>query len=244
MEEYMKKIVFFVCLIFNFACFAQTPDFNLDAENAFVLDASSIAGKAKEDVKLINETDEQIGFEVYYYDNKNASWQFYGSTYLKDFYDSEDVDSHMEDRIAQIQYFAVVPKNNKAYKYRAQKIDNDLCIFVMPDSEFNFEKEIETAFIIDSDNIKGKFYEEIEFVNLTDDYGISFVVYASDYKDKGWKKAGGVILQEYNDSEDLESPIEKTLHNFRYFAVVSKNGKNYNFEARKQKGDLVIFVRN
>lgn len=244
MEEYMKKIVFFVCLVFSFACFAQAPDFNLDAENAFVLDANSIAGKAREDVRLINETDEQLGFEVYYYDNKNNSWQFYGRAFLKGFYDSEDVDSRMEDRIAQIQYFAVVPKNNKVYNYRAQKIDNDLCIFVMPDSEFDFEKELESAFVIDSDNIKGRFYDEIEFVNLTDDYGISFVVYASDYKDKGWKKAGGVTLQEYNDSEDLESPIEKTLRNFRYFAIVSKNGKNYSFEARKQKGDLVIFVRN
>ena len=142
----------------------------------FVLDANSIDGKAREDVRLINETEEQIGFEVYYYDNKNASWQFYGSTYLKDFYDSEDVDSHMEYRISQIQYFAVVPTNNKAYNYRAQKIENDLCIFVMPDSEFDFKKELETAFIIDSDNIKDKFYDEIEFVNLTDDYGISFAV--------------------------------------------------------------------
>lgn len=230
---------FFICLIFSFACFAQTPDFNLDAENAFVLDAASIAGKAREDVKLINETDEQIAFEVYYYDNKNASWQFYGSTFLKDFYDSEDVDSHMEDRISQIQYFAVVPKNNKAYKYRAQKIDNDLCIFVMPDSEFDFEKELKSAFIIDSDNIKGKFYDEIEFVNLTDDYGISFVVYASDYKDKNWERAGGVILQEYNDSEDLDSPIEKTLHNFRYFAVVSKNGKTTILKLENKKAILL-----
>ena len=150
----------------------------------------------------------------------------------------------MEYRISQIQYFAVVPTNNKAYNYRAQKIENDLCIFVMPDSEFDFKKELETAFIIDSDNIKGKFYDEIEFVNLTDDYGISFAVYASDNKDKDWKRAGGVTLQEYNDSEDLDSPIEKTLYSFRYFAIVSKNEKNYNFEARKQKGDLVIFVRN
>ena len=240
----MKKNIFFVCLIFSFVCFAKAPYFNLDAENVFVLDANSIDGKAREDVKLINETEEQIGFEVYYYDNKNASWQFYGSIYLKDFYDSEDVDSHMEYRISQIQYFAVVPTNNKAYNYRAQKIENDLCIFVMPDSEFDFKKELETAFIIDSDNIKDKFYDEIEFVNLTDDYGISFAVYASDNKDKDWKRAGGVTLQEYNDSEDLDSPIEKTLHSFRYFAIVSKNGKKYNFEARKQKGDLVIFVRN
>ena len=96
----MKKNIFFVCLIFSFVCFAKAPYFNLDAENVFVLDANSIDGKAREDVRLINETEEQIGFEVYYYDNKNASWQFYGSTYLKDFYDSEDVDSHKEYRIS------------------------------------------------------------------------------------------------------------------------------------------------
>ena len=67
----MKKNIFFVCLIFSFVCFAKAPYFNLDAENVFVLDANSIDGKAREDVKLINETEEQIGFEVYYYDNKN-----------------------------------------------------------------------------------------------------------------------------------------------------------------------------
>ena len=235
----MEKNIFFVCLIFSFVCFAKAPYFNLDAENVFVLDANSIDGKAREDVKLINETEEQIGFEVYYYDNKNASWQFYGSTYLKDFYDSEDVDSHMEYRISQIQYFAVVPTNNKAYNYRAQKIENDICIFVMPDSEFDFKKELETAFIIDSDNIKGKFYDEIEFVNLTDDYGISFAVYASDNKDKDWKKAGGVTLQEYNDSEDLDSPIEKRLHNFRYLQSFQKMKKTIILKQENKKATLL-----
>ena len=73
----MKKNIFFVCLIFSFVCFAKAPYFNLDdldAENVFVLDANSIDGKAREDVRLINETEEQIGFEVYYYDNKNGSF--------------------------------------------------------------------------------------------------------------------------------------------------------------------------
>ena len=49
----MKKNIFFVCLIFSFVCFAKAPYFNLDAENVFVLDANSIDGKAREDVKKL-----------------------------------------------------------------------------------------------------------------------------------------------------------------------------------------------
>lgn len=242
----MKRFISFAGILFAFTLMCSAQDAPLfDAENAYIIDTSELRGRMRDDVKLINESDEDfIGFEVYYYDDYRKDWSFYGRSFLKEFSDSDSVDSPMEDRISGIRYFAVVPEDGRVFKYRAEKADEDLCIYVMSLDGSYSKPDLSKAFIIDSEKINGRFRDDVKFINLTRDRGISFILYVSNTgRDGEWQKGGAVYLKDYNDSDSVDSPMEDILYKFRYFAVVSREGTEYKYDVQKYHNDLEIYVR-
>lgn len=104
------------------------------------------------------------------------------------------------------------------------------------------EKNIDTdAFIFDATAVSGKFKDNIVFKSQTNEKYLQFDLYARKTTEEAWEKIGSAFLKEYDDWQfvDTELPVQK----YRYFAVISQNGKKYNYTPIKQSNDLYIVVR-
>ena len=89
-----------------------------------------------------------------------------------------------------------------------------------PDDYFNPDPG---AYIIDTDSIPGSFRDEIDFINLSEDSQITFLVYASNSLTEDWVQVGAVHLDDYGDDGEVESEIPNSLYTFRYFKVEPTN---------------------
>ena len=119
----MKKLII-AGLAAALACgaFAQqnAPAFDDPKASVIAVSSAAVPGKMKDNIKLINlSDDENISFRVYIYDSKKALWNLYGRALLKEFYDGDTIDSDFEDKIRKVEYVAVVPDGNGAYRYEA-----------------------------------------------------------------------------------------------------------------------------
>ena len=93
-----------------------------------------------------------------------------------------------------------------------------------PDDYFNPDPG---AYIIDTDSIPGSFRDEIDFINLSEDSQITFLVYASNSLTEDWVQVGAVHLDDYGDDGEVESEIPNSLYTFRYFKVEPTNENKY-----------------
>ncbi|MGN0740388.1 MAG: hypothetical protein ACI4LX_09490 [Treponema sp.] len=243
----MKKSLFVVLTALALSAgslFAQeVPAF--DKPDSVVLDVSSLKGKFKDSVRLINLTEEEnISFSVYYYEQKgkNAGWQLYGRAQLKGYSDTASVDSKQEGKIKNVKYFAVVSENAIGFKCSVAARNHDLHISINSVDESADEARKARAFIIDANEVAGKFKDNIRFENLSDDSGITFWVYAFNDKSEEWQKVGRAYLKEKSDTDLVDTQLDK-VSGYRYFAVASENEKEYSFSVSKAHNDLYIQVR-
>lgn len=100
------------------------------------------------------------------------------------------------------------------------------------------------AYIIDTDSIPGSFRDEIDFINLSEDSQITFLVYASNSLTEDWVQVGAVHLDDYGDDGEVESEIPNSLYTFRYFKVEPTNENKYYYDTSKSFGDLIIKVKS
>ena len=70
-----------------------------------------------------------------------------------------------------------------------------------PDDYFNPDPG---AYIIDTDSIPGSFRDEIDFINLSEDSQITFLVYASNSLTEDWVQVGAVHLDDYGDDGEVD----------------------------------------
>lgn len=110
-----------------------------------------------------------------------------------------------------------------------------------PDDYFNPDPG---AYIIDTDSIPGSFRDEIDFINLSEDSQITFLVYASNSLTEDWVQVGAVHLDDYGDDSEVESEIPNSLYTFRYFKVEPTNENKYYYDTSKSFGDLIIKVKS
>lgn len=110
-----------------------------------------------------------------------------------------------------------------------------------PDDYFNPDPG---AYIIDTDSIPGSFRDEIDFINLSEDSQITFLVYASNSLTEDWVQVGAVHLDDYGDDGEVESEIPNSLYTFRYFKVKPTNENKYYYDTSKSFGDLIIKVKS
>ena len=243
----MKKLII-AGLAAAIACgaFAQqnAPAFDDPKASVIAVSSAAVPGKMKDNIKLINlSDDENISFRVYIYDSKKASWNLYGRALLKEFYDGDTIDSDFEDKIRKVEYVAVVPDGNGAYRYEAEKKHNDLYIKVYsPDGSID-ESYKKDAATVDVRSVPGGFKDNVKFVSETSDKNISFMLYAFNDKNGAWQKAGVAVLKGFGDTDTVDSPLEDSLPSYAYFAVVSRSGKTYAYDFKKANKDFIITVR-
>lgn len=110
-----------------------------------------------------------------------------------------------------------------------------------PDDYFNPDPG---AYIIDTDSIPGSFRDEIDFINLSEDSQITFLVYASNSLTEDWIKVGAAHVDDYGDDAEVETEIPNSLYTFRYFKIEPTNENKYYYDTSKSFGDLIIKVKS
>lgn len=88
------------------------------------------------------------------------------------------------------------------------------------------------AFVVDAKSIKGGHSDYIQIINFTDDVDAVFSLYGYG-KDKEWVFLGDSTPQAYGDSENLDSEYNGEFGKFNAFAIVPKNGGDYDFSYSK-----------
>ena len=99
-------------------------------------------------------------------------------------------------------------------------------------------------YIIDTNSIPGSFRDEIDFINLSEDSQITFIVYGSNSPTENWEEVGAVHLDDYGDDGEVETQIPDSIYTFRYFKIHPTNENKYYYEASKRFGDLIIKVKS
>lgn len=133
----MKKNIFAALFIFftGMTFFAEGSLISADAsfhkENACIVEKSSIEGKLKDNIRIINQTsDSDLKITVYMLDPKNNQWVCYGTGFVKDAGDTDFIESLTKLKISKAAKFAVYAENGKTYDYAFVERHHDLYIFV------------------------------------------------------------------------------------------------------------------
>lgn len=101
---------------------------------ACVIDVGKLKGDFEDDIRLVSRMyDEDVIFFVYYWDHKKGAWKSFGKAELKDFKDTDRVDTSLdEEDIEKVKIIAVAAQNGKAYSCRAEIDDDDLFVYILP----------------------------------------------------------------------------------------------------------------
>jgi hypothetical protein len=120
-------ICFFVsCVSVNL----DYPQPQFDKPFVYVIDAFETDGRYEDYIKLHNgSADSNIKFNVYVHDSNRQEWLFYGVGLLKDFNDTDTIDSDI-DTIEDYRYFTIESLNRKNYNYHIYTRNNDLHITI------------------------------------------------------------------------------------------------------------------
>ena len=96
--------------------------------------------------------------------------------------------------------------------------------------------------MFDNFAIKGQAKDNIRFVNSSYDDDISFFVFYFDEQNSSWNIYGTARLKGFGDTDFVDSPSEVKLNEVRYFVVVSRSEKAYEYQIKKTSDDLYIYV--
>ena len=98
------------------------------------------------------------------------------------------------------------------------------------------------SFVIDSFSTRGSLEDRVRIYNQTTKTGISFTVYVHDPKDNVWKVYGTGKLKGPGDADFVSSNLAGDLEDYRYFAIVALDGKDYAYTFYKKSNDLHITI--
>jgi hypothetical protein len=106
-------------------------------------------------------------------------------------------------------------------------------------SEPVFDKPF--VYVIDSFKGNGSIEDYVKLHNSSIDSNIRFNVYIHDPSSHEWLIYGTGSLKDAGDTDTIDSGMDDIDH-YRYFAIESLNGKNYNYQVYKSHNDLHITI--
>lgn len=249
-----------VALLITSALFAESvkkadeeqPKF--EDETAVVVDTKTVSGSQNDYVKFENcSSDSRISFRVYAYNSDQKSWFVWGKAELKGFGDVDTVDSPFSGSLRKFRWFAFKSENSKKYDYSCSKSHNDLRVTVIDEGESltsytnksNDGAPVVTkeyTKVIDTKPGSGSIRDFVKVQNGTEDDDIILVVSAFDEKTGGWIMIGMCRLDGFGDTDTIFSSFSGSIWKYRWFAIQSKNAKEYNYTYSKVSNDLIIEV--
>ncbi|MCH5292087.1 MAG: hypothetical protein J1D88_10105 [Treponema sp.] len=244
----MKKnlAVFAAVLSLSFCAAAQAPDF--DGEDAYVIDAGAIAGKFKDNVVLVNKTQEEI-CAVKVFANSNGEWQEIGSREFGAFDEELKIKSSKTLKLPSCQFFAVQAQNGFQAVYKATKQRNDLLIEVRSEGSDlkkpacpRFDKNPD-AFVFDVASLGEDADENLKIRCYFVPKGkVSFLVSVYDRKSRKWIQWGTAEVKRNGDTQKVKGGKHGDLDDYRYFAVEAMDGQEYNYVPLVDDDDLYINI--
>ena len=261
--ELKKRILgmlFATGLCFTFAQESESQGVrDAPPEGSFVIDATAIKGKAKNDVRLVSEMDDMnVNFDVFYFDSERSGWAFYGSAFLRKKGDSVAIYSSAKGKLENIPTFAILARNKKDYGYKGEKRKKDLIIRISPEagaqagtSSSRGLTRTATApalnkagsFNVDVSAAKGSIGDYVRLVNATADKSVTVDVYWYDDKKSAWKLFGVCALSDFYEAKSVTSPLDGKV-SARVLAVAPRGGKTYKWRTEKGTGwlDVVAYT--
>ena len=97
------------------------------------------------------------------------------------------------------------------------------------------------VYVIDTFTESGSFKDFVKLYNTSSDSFINFHVYVHHPGDNEWLMYGAGRLKGPGDRDTINSGI-KGIGRYRYFAIESTNGKNYQYQFHKSRNDLHINI--
>ena len=235
-----------VLLTFGMA-FAQDdlPAFN--GGNAYVIDAAKVNGNFKSHLIVINKNDASpIDVKIFAYDKDD--WKEIGNATFNYFDDELKIRSGKQLKPSSYRFFAIELSKGVKASVRAEKNHNDLVLEIRnKDSDFskpaiptytgNPKAFLFDLYAIDDDanenmKLKGKFPTSQK---------VGFWVYAYDKKSHEWIEFGTSYIARKNDTDSVEGK-NNDLGKYRYYAIETMDGLDYNYEPEEDDDDLIVIV--
>lgn len=250
----MKK--FFIITLFSLlglSLFAENlPEFT-EADNAFVADAKSFKEDYGDYCKVVNLTNENdLYFDIYVMKSNKKEWIYAGTANVNGLLDTDTIDSELNGNFSRYRYFAIVPRDNKEYKFSAST--DELNMYFVRHYFFAFLVDTydetpshirNNSTIIDVASIPGSFKDNIKFSSKSQERDLHFVVYGFDSLDATkWEVVGKTELKEYDDTDNMETVLTGVdVKKCKYYAIYNENGKKYEVVTSKNHNDLYIDVQ-
>ncbi len=237
-----KRVILGTALLLCFAaagfCKKTESDEPPAGAEGTLLDTKSLKGKISDNIRLISGIEEKKSFIVFFYNSKKELWQPFGSAELLRYADTAFIDSKVS--VDRYRWYSIKAEDGKEYRYEISAKHNDLYINIwsINDSE-NINKE--KAEIIDASSLSGKFKDNVKLVNNTTETNLSFTVYGFNDKNEKWTKIGNTFLKNIGDDSIAMSPVEN-IAQFKFFGIISNDGKSFNYSATKAHNDLIIIL--
>ena len=103
--------------------------------------------------------------------------------------------------------------------------------------------DVEGAYIIDLKPMRKQIKDNIAFVNLTEQNGISFDVYYVDYNTGEWTKNRlKASVKGYNDRDILDLDKKIKIKKVPFIAIVANPAGDYKYKAYPQSHDVYIDI--
>jgi len=240
----MKKLaaLLFTAFAFTAFLFADAPAFN-DA-SAYVLDASTLPGSMKDNVKIINVSSKAANFDitVYAYDDATSGWLIFGKGHLKGLGDKATVKSLNKKlvKLGNYRYFAIKTSVDNPFRYSQAKGNNDLNVWIYDDRQID-----ESHFQVIDTQPMGHFKNKLQIKGgITLKGPASFKIYAYNDENEENKAQTIAIVTKTDDIDSYEYANNGIAFSaFRYFKIVSREEKDFQYGATIANNNLLITVQ-
>ncbi|WP_022930998.1 hypothetical protein [Treponema bryantii] len=228
--------------------FAQNELPSFDG-NGFVIDADAVEGKFKSHLIVINKNDASpLNVKVFAYEKND--WKEIDTAVFNFFDDELNIKPSKDIKPSDYRFFAIELNKDVKASYKAEKNHNDLVIEIRNEGSDLTKPAIPTytgnpkAFIFDlysvedgedadeNMKLKGKFPTKSR---------TGFWVFAYDKRTHEWIEFGTSYIERKNDTDSVEGK-NNDLGKYRYFAIESMDGTEYNYEPEEDDDDLIVTV--
>lgn len=245
----IKKLLMLVSLTLLTTCalLAQSKAPVFESKFGYVIDADSVSGKFKSHLVLINKNDnDDFNLKVFAYSDND--WKEIGSTTFNYFDDEYKIKSDKTLKPSNFRYFAIEPDRDIKAAYKIDKDHNDLVIEVRNEGSDFSKPAIPTytgdpnAFFFDLADIDDDADENMKLKGkFPTKQRVGFQVYAYNKKRHDWIEFGTAYIERKNDKDSVEGK-NNDLSKYRYYAIESMDGTEYNYEPEEDDDDLIVVV--
>ncbi len=101
------------------------------------------------------------------------------------------------------------------------------------------------AYVFANETIKKNPRKSAQFINQSDDSGLSFRLYVYNKKTEEWMLFGTVAMRGFGDTREMEKMNKKMkLWSYRYYAIQPMKGTraDYDYDLTVKHGNLIVTV--